>query len=225
MSNPRKSSVDVRKLTLAAMFAALAFVTVIIFRLSIIPAAPFLNYDVKDVISALGGLILGPAYGAMIAAVVAMLEWFTISDSGWIGFIMNTISSCAFICPAAIIYSRSKKLSSAVIGLVVSVVVLVIVMLLWNYILTPLYTPFVTREDILGMLVPVFLPFNALKGSLNAAFVFLLYRPVIGMLRSAKLMPASAVKAKKKVPVLAIIGAVAVIITCVLVILSYKGII
>lgn len=225
MSNPRKSSVDVRKLTLAAMFAALAFVTVIIFRLSIIPAAPYLNYDVKDVISALGGLILGPAYGAMIAAVVAMLEWFTISDSGWIGFIMNTISSCAFICPAAIIYSRSKKLSSAVIGLVVSVVVLVIVMLLWNYILTPLYTPFVTREDILGMLVPVFLPFNALKGSLNAAFVFLLYRPVIGMLRSAKLMPASAVKAKKKVPVLAIIGAVAVIITCVLVILSYKGII
>ncbi len=225
MSNPRKSSVDVRKLTLAAMFAALAFVTVIIFRLSIIPAAPYLNYDVKDVISALGGLILGPAYGAMIAAVVAMLEWFTISDSGWIGFIMNTISSCAFICPAAIIYSRSKKLSSAVIGLVVSVVVLVIVMLLWNYILTPLYTPFVTREDILGMLVPVFLPFNALKGSLNAAFVFLLYRPVIGMLRSAKLMPASAAKAKKKVPVLAIIGAVAVIITCVLVILSYKGII
>lgn len=225
MSNPRKSSVDVRKLTLAAMFAALAFVTVVIFRLSIIPAAPYLNYDVKDVISALGGLILGPAYGAMIAAVVAMLEWFTISDSGWIGFIMNTISSCAFICPAAIIYSRSKKLSSAVIGLVVSVVVLVIVMMLWNYILTPLYTPFVTREDILGMLVPVFLPFNALKGSLNAAFVFLLYRPVIGMLRSAKLMPASAAKAKKKVPVLAIIGAVVVIITCVLVILSYKGII
>lgn len=225
MSNPRKSAVDTRKLTLAAMFAALSFVSVVIFRLSIIPSASYLNYDVKDVISALGGLILGPGYGAMIATVVALLEWVTISDSGVIGFVMNTISSCAFICPAAIIYSRSKKLSNAVIGLVVSVVVLVIVMLLWNYILTPLYTPFVTREMIAGMLTTVFLPFNLIKGSLNAAFVFLLYRPVIGMLRSAKLMPASAVKAKKSMPIIPIICALAVIITCVLVILSYKGII
>lgn len=217
--------IDTRKLTLGAMFAALSYVTVVIFRLAIIPAASYLNYDVKDVVSALGGLILGPGYGAMIAAVVALLEWVTISDSGWIGFIMNTISSCAFICPAALIYSRSKKLSSAVIGLVVSVVVLVIVMLLWNYILTPLYTPFVTRDMIVGMLLPVFLPFNAIKGSLNAAFVFLLYRPVIGMLRSAKLMPASTSAAKKTVPVLPIVGAVVVIVTCVLVILSMNGII
>ena len=97
-------------------------------------------------------------------------------------------------------------------------------MLLWNYIITPLYQG-IPREAIANMLLPVFLPFNALKGSLNAAFTFLLYRPVIGMLRSAKLLPASTSKAQKSTPVIPIVVSVLVIVTCVLVILSMKGII
>lgn len=224
MSNPRNSSVDVRKLTLAAVFSALAFVSVMIFRLPIMPSAPFLNYDVKDVIEALGALILGPAYGAMIAVVAALLEWITISDTGVIGFIMNTLSSASFVVTAAVIYSRRKTLANAVAGLISGVVMMVIVMLLWNYIVTPLYQG-VPRAAVAKMLVPVFLPFNAIKGSLNAAFTFLLYRPVIGMLRAAKLMPASANQNKKSLPVIPIIVAVGIIVTCVLVILSMKGII
>jgi len=224
MSQNRNTSANTRKLTLAAMFAALAYVSVVIFRLSIIPSAPFLNYDVKDVVIALGGLILGPAYGVLIAVVAALLEWLTVSDTGIIGFLMNALSSSSFVFTAAVIYSRKKTLNRAVIGLVCGVVVLVAVMLLWNYIVTPIYQG-VPREVVAGMLPTVFLPFNAIKGSLNAAFTFLLYRPVIGMLRSAKLMPASTSGAKKKVPLIPIIGAVLVIATCVLVILSMKGII
>lgn len=224
MSNPRNSSIDVRRLTLAAVFSALAFVSAMIFRLTIIPSAPFLNYDVKDVIEALGALILGPVYGAMIAVVAALLEWLTISDTGVIGFIMNTLSSASFVVTASIIYSRRKTLANAVAGLVSGVVMMVIVMLLWNYIVTPLYQG-VPREAVAKMLLPVFLPFNAIKGSLNAAFTFLLYRPVIGMLRAAKLMPASVNLNKKSLPVIPIIVAVGVIVTCVLVILSMKGII
>lgn len=157
------------KLTLAAVFAALAYVSVVIFRLPIIPSAPFLNYDVKDVITALGALILGPTYGALIAVVVAFLEWITISSTGVIGFIMNVLSSASFVCTAAIIYSRQKTLANAVIGLVSGVVMMVIVMLLWNYIITPLYQG-IPREAIANMLLPVFLPFNALKGSPECSF-------------------------------------------------------
>lgn len=224
MTNARKQMTDTRKLTLAAMFAALAYVSVVIFRLSIIPSAPFLNYDVKDVVITLGGLILGPAYGVMIAVVAALLEWLTVSDTGLIGFIMNALSSSAFAGTAALIYSRKKTLNGAVAGLSVGVVVLVITMLLWNYIVTPIYQG-MPREAIAAMLPTVFLPFNAIKGSLNAAFTFLLYRPVIGMLRSAKLMPASASGAKKTLPIVPIIVCVAVIVTCVLVILALNEII
>lgn len=224
MTNSRNKMSETHKLTLAAMFAALALVSVVIFRLSIIPSAPFLNYDVKDVVIALGGLILGPLYGVLIAVVTALLEWLTVSDTGIIGFIMNALSSSAFVGVAALIYSRKKTLNRAVIGLGCGVAVMVVVMLLWNYIVTPIYKG-VPRAVVAGMLPTVFLPFNAIKGSLNAAFTFLLYRPVIGMLRSAKLMPASASGVKKTVPVAMIVVAAAVIITCVMIILAMNDVI
>lgn len=224
MTNRRTTLSETRKLTLAAMFAALAFVSAVIFRLSIIPAAPFLNYDVKDVVITLGGLILGPVHGVLIAVVAALLEWFSVSDTGLIGFIMNALSSSVFAGTAAAIYRRKKTLPGAVIGLAVGVVVLVITMLLWNYIVTPIYQG-VPREAVAAMLPTVFLPFNAIKGSLNAAFTFLLYRPVIGMLRSAKLMPASTSGTKKTVPVMMIVVAAAVIVTCVMIILAMNGVI
>lgn len=224
MTQSRKSIVNTRKLTLAAMFVALAYVSVVLFRLKIMPTADFLTYDVKDVVITLGGLILGPLYALLIAVITAFLEMISISDTGPIGFIMNALSSSVFACTAAIIYTRRKTLNNALIGLICGVIIMVITMLLWNYIITPMYQG-VPREVVAGMLPTVFLPFNALKGGLNAAFTFLLYRPVIGMLRAAKLMPASSSGAKKKLPVVPLIVAVALIVTCVLVILSMNDVI
>ncbi|MBE5803358.1 MAG: ECF transporter S component [Clostridiales bacterium] len=214
---------DIRKLTLAAMLAALAYVVNVLCHLSIVPAAPFLTYDPMDVIIALGGLILGPFYALMITIVAAMVEWFTISDTGIIGFLMNVLSSGTFACTAAFIYHRKRTLKNAVLGLVAGTLVMVAAMLLWNYIITPLYMN-VTREQVVAMLPTVFLPFNVIKGGLNAALTFLLYRPVIGMLRSAKLMPASKAPAKK-MHIVPILVAALIVVTCVLVILSLKGII
>ena len=41
------------------------------------------------------------------------------------------------------------------------------------------------------MLVPVFLPFNLVKGGMNMAATLLLYKPVVGALRHARLVPES----------------------------------
>lgn len=224
MSDPRKSTADVSKMTLASMFVALAYVSVLLFRLNIMPSADFLTYDVKDVVITLGGLILGPLYALLISVVTAFLEMISISKTGPIGFIMNALSSSVFACTAALIYNRKKNLRNAVIGLVSGVVLMVITMLLWNYIITPMYQG-VPREVVASMLPTVFLPFNLLKGGMNAAFAFLLYRPVIGMLRAAKLTSASTSTKAKKTQIVPIIVAAAVVVTCVMVILSMQGII
>ena len=224
MSDPRKSTADVSKMTLASMFVALAYVSVLLFRLNIMPSADFLTYDVKDVVITLGGLILGPLYALLISVVTAFLEMISISKTGPIGFIMNALSSSVFACTAALIYNRKKNLRNAVIGLVSGVVLMVITMLLWNYIITPMYQG-VPREVVASMLPTVFLPFNLLKGGMNAAFAFLLYRPVIGMLRAAKLTSASTSNKAKKTQIVPIIVAAAVVVTCVMVILSMQGII
>lgn len=63
-------------------------------------------------------------------------------------------------------------------------------MLLWNYLITPIYQK-MPREAIVDLLLPVFLPFNAVKGGMNLAATLLLYKPVVTALRRAKLIPES----------------------------------
>lgn len=210
-----------KKLTLAAMFCALAFIAVAFIR---IPVVLFLKYDPKDVIIALGGLILGPVYSVIIAVVSSLVELITISDTGVIGLLMNILSSCAFALCAALIYKRKKTLFGAVLGLILGCISQIIVMMLWNYIITPIYMG-VAREQVAAMLVPAFLPFNAIKSGLNAAITFLLYRPVIETLRRAKLMPQQDSFAKKKTYVPLILAAVVILLTCILFILSFQKII
>ncbi|MBR1736698.1 MAG: ECF transporter S component, partial [Firmicutes bacterium] len=62
--------------------------------------------------------------------------------------------------------------------------------------ITPLYMG-VPRETVAGMLLPVFLPFNVVKGVLNMAFTLMLYAPIISSLRKAGLVERSASGSKK----------------------------
>lgn len=53
-------------------------------------------------------------------------------------------------------------------------VLMVASMLLWNYCITPLYMQ-TTREAVKNMLVPVFLPFNMIKGGINSVLLIIIY--------------------------------------------------
>jgi len=96
-------------------------------------------------------------------------------------------------------------------------------MLLWNYLITPLYMG-VPREAIAKMLLPAFLPFNLLKGGLNAAFTMLLYKGASSTLRAARLLPKAETPTVPQKRVSVTLIALAVIATLILVLLVWKGI-
>lgn len=177
---------NTKKLTTIAMLCAIAFVIVAFVR---IPVVLFLKYEPKDVVITIGGFMMGPVASLIISTVVALIEMVTISDTGVIGAVMNLISSCAFCCTAAYIYKKKHTMQGAVIGLVGGAVIMTGIMILWNYLITPIYMGY-PREAVAAMLVPVFLPFNLLKGFLNAGITLLLYKPVVGALRKAHLIEA-----------------------------------
>ena len=182
-----KSLQRTKKMVTLAVMAAIAYVAMVFIR---IPAVEFLKYEPKDVIITLAGFIYGPLSAFAISVVVSLLEMVTVSTTGPVGMLMNILSTCAFACTASFIYKRRQKLSGAVIGLVAGIVLTVAVMIPWNYFMTPYYMP-VTREVVATMLLPVFLPFNLIKTSLNAALLMLLYKPVVTALRKAHLVPPS----------------------------------
>lgn len=209
-----------KKLTMTGMLCALAYVMTAVGR---IPIVLFLKYDPKDVIIAIGGLIFGPLTSFTIAVIVAFTEMFTISDNGILGFLMNIISSCAFACTAAFIYSKSRKLSGAVGGLFCGWGCQIVVMMIWNYLITPIYMGY-PREAVAELLIPAFLPFNLIKGGLNAAITMLLYKPVVTALRRSNLIEATQVTAKNRLHVGVILLSLLIITTCILFALSIKGV-
>ena len=175
-----------RRLTVMAMFTALAFAAVAFVR---IPVMLWLSYEPKDVLLTIGAFLLGPIEGIVMTVVVALLELVTISNTGLIGFVMNVFSSCLFVCTASIIYHRKRTLGGALLGLICGALLTTGGMILWNYLITPLYMANTTREQVAGMLIPLFLPFNLLKSALNATLTMLLYKGVSSTLRAAKLLP------------------------------------
>ena len=217
-----QTAARLRRLTIMALFTALAFIAVAFIR---IPVMLWLSYEPKDVLLTIGAFLLGPIPGIVMTVLVALLELVTISNTGLIGFVMNVFSSCLFVCTASIIYHRKRTLSGAIIGLIAAALLATSGMLLWNYLITPLYMENTTREQVAGMLVPLFLPYNLLKSGLNAAFTMLLYKSVASALRAAKLLPKveNPTSAKRHLPV--ILLSLLVIIALVLAMLAWKGVI
>ena len=215
-----------QKLTSIAMLSTLAFITVLMFRIPISPL-PFLKYDPKDIIIVIAGFIYTPMTAVIVSVVVSLVEMITISDSFIIGFIMNILSTCAFAVPASIIYHRRKSMTSAIVGLIVGIVGMVIVMTAWNYFLTPLYAK-IPREEVIAMLAPIIVPFNIIKGGLNAAITMLVYKHASNALKKAKLIASDKEQTKQvqsEKNWIVIVASMVIIISLVLIILVMKGIV
>lgn len=168
-----------KKLITIGMLCTLAYAAVAAGR---IPLVLFLKYDPKDVIIVIGGFIFGPLTSLAVTVIVSVVQMFTISGTGILGCIMNIISSCSFACTAAFFYKRKRRLSGAILGLFCGIGCQVAVMMLWNYLITPIYMGY-PRQAVVELLLPVFLPFNLIKGGLNAAITMILYKPVVTALR------------------------------------------
>ena len=214
-----KKKFSVKKTVLIGMLAAVAYITVFLFR---IPVVMFLKYEPKDVIITIGGFLLGPLTAFFTSLVVSLVEMLTISETGPIGALMNLISTCSFACTAAIIYKRRHTLGGAVLGLGVGSVAVIAIMLLWNWLITPLYMVNTSRADVAAMLVPVFLPFNALKAGLNSAFVLLLYKPLVSALRRTGLVETKSTGKGGSKAGIYLLGA-ALLATCILLLLVFQG--
>jgi len=164
----------IRTLAMIGIFAALSYVTTLLIRPTF---NEFLTFDFKDTVIGIAGLVIGPLGAVALSLTVSILEMF-ISGTGLVGVIMNVASTLAFVGPIALMYARKPSVNAVAIGTAIGIIAMTAVMLLLNYLITPIYQG-VPREIVAGMLIPVFLPFNLLKASMNGVLILLLYRPVV----------------------------------------------
>lgn len=215
-----KQIVDTRKLIVMALFCALAFTATALFR---IPVVLWLKYDPKDCLLAIGGMLYGPLAAVLMAAVISLVEMFTISDTGLIGMLMNIVSSLLFILPPAILYNRRRTLPRAILGLVIGCVLATGGMVLWNWLITPLYMG-VPRSAVVELLLPAFLPFNLFKTALNAVLTVLLYKYVVSALRAAHLVPKASAPKRRGISAGILLTCLFLLASLILMLLVWRGV-
>ncbi len=178
---------NIKKSVVLAMFAALSFAS--LFVLHIGGIGGFLSLDVKDAIIMVASMIFGPLAGVIISLLVSFIEMFVMSTTQFWGFLMNFFSTAIFVSVGSSIYRYAPKIkktmTGAVVGLFASVVCTTAAMIPLNLLITPIYTH-MPVSAIAAMIIPLLLPFNALKTLINAAIVLIIYKPISMALKATK---------------------------------------
>lgn len=202
----KNSTQKLNRIAATSIFAAIAYLSMFLtpFRVD------FLTFDIKDAVMTIGALYLGPLAGLAMSAVTSLLEMFTISQTGIDGMIMNFVGSATYTIVAALIYTYRKSLKNAVLGLVAATLSMTAVMLAANLIITPGFKG-VPVEAVIAMIPTLLLPFNLLKGILNAALVMLLYKPVTTAMRTTRLAVGEQHKGTNKNTIIVTLVSLAVI--------------
>ncbi len=178
-----------QRLTRLAALCALSIILVLIIHFPIFPQAKFLEYDPADVPVLVASFLYGPWWGLMVTVVASIIQGLTVSAaSGFIGIIMHILATGAFSVTAGLIYRKMHTMKGAVAALVCGSVAMTTVMVGCNLVFTPLFMG-QSFKAVVGMLVPIIIPFNLAKAGLNSVITFILYKPISRLFevnRSAK---------------------------------------
>ncbi|MBR6509227.1 MAG: ECF transporter S component [Clostridia bacterium] len=174
---------ELKKISVVAMLSAVAYLCVVLFKFKI----GFLTFDLKDVFLVIISFLYGPLYAISSAFLVAVLEFISISDTGFYGLIMNALSSMAFAGVAGVVYKYKRTFAGAIIGSVIAVLSMVLIMLCANVLITPYYMG-AERSEVIAMIPTMLLPFNFIKGAVNMSLTLILYKPFTLALRKVGLI-------------------------------------
>ncbi len=211
--------VDLKKLSVVAMLCAVAYLCMFVFKFKV----GFLTFDFKDAILTVISFLYGPLYGVVSSVLVALLEFISVSDTGVYGLIMNALSSAVFTFACGIFYKYRHTLLGAVFGSFSAVLAMTAVMLVANIFITPFYMG-VARGDVAAMIPTLLLPFNLIKGIINAAITMVIYKPITTVLKKTGLSVSSAQKTdlKKFIP-LSICALILLIIAVLMILFVLHG--
>jgi len=166
------------------MLCGISILLVYLIHFPIFPSAAFLEYDMADVPILIGTFLFGPIGGLIMTAIVSVLQWLIVSpQSGWVGAAMHFFATGAFALVAGMIYRPRKTKKAAVVSLALGALTMVLAMIPLNLIFTVHFLG-QPQQVVVGMLVPIIIPFNAIKAGINALLTFLLYKSVSRVLRA-----------------------------------------
>ncbi len=197
---------SIRRIAIIGVFSAISFVLMLIeFPLPFAPS--FYKFDFSDIPALIGGFAAGPMVGVMIEFIkVALNILIQGTTSGFVGEIANFVVGAAFILPATIIYRFKKTRNVALISCLAGTLCITVVGALLNaFFLLPAYAimfgsgidafvgmgaainPAITNVTTFCLFAVA--PFNFVKGAVDSAITFLVYKQLSPILKADQMVP------------------------------------
>lgn len=165
-----------KRIAMYALFVALSMAVSFV-EFPIVPGVEWLKYDPSGIVSLVAGFVYGPAAAVIVSVLGFLPHLFT---NPW-GTLMAVLVALALSVPAALIYRRNKTRKGAVIGIIVGAIAALAMAIVGNIIVTPFYAHMTTAQ-VVALIVPALLPFNALKFTIHGVVTFLIYKPISNLL-------------------------------------------
>ena len=197
----QNSTSKVRVLTGTAMLGAVAAVLMYLeFPIPIMPA--FVKLDVSELPALIASFAYGPVSGILVCLIKNLIKLPSTSTAA-VGELFNFVMGALFVGVAGLIYKRNKTRKGAIVGALLGALVMAVVSVPYNYfIVYPAYAVMyhLPLDAIIGMyqainpnvngllacLLVFNLPFTFVKGALDAALCFLVYKPLSPILHGRK---------------------------------------
>ena len=197
----QNSTSKVRVLTGTAMLGAVAAVLMYLeFPIPIMPA--FVKLDVSELPALIASFAYGPVSGILVCLIKNLIKLPSTSTAA-VGELFNFVMGALFVGVAGLIYKRNKTRKGAIVGALLGALVMAVVSVPYNYfIVYPAYVVMyhLPLDALIGMyqainpnvngllacLLVFNLPFTFVKGALDAALCFLIYKPLSPILHGRK---------------------------------------
>lgn len=191
-----RKRVDVRKMTMTAMLAAVA--TVLMFFSFSVPLMPsFIKLDFSELPALIASFAFGPLSGVTVCLVKNLVN-VLFTTTGGVGELSNFVLGASFVFTAGLVYKHKKNRKSALLGSIIGAAAMAVIGVFSNYyVVYPVYTAFMPMEAILGMyrainpnvetlwdaLIWFNMPFTFVKGLCSTAMSFVIYKPLSPVLK------------------------------------------
>ena len=192
---------NIRNVAITAIMGAIGFILMMLeFPISfIIPS--FIKFDFSELPALVTAFALGPWWAVLVCFIKNALHLFVGTTAG-VGELSNFVLGAIFVYFAGLVYKKNKNRRGAFIGALIGAVLMAAISVVTNYFFVyPIYAkmlipmdaivgmystilPFV--DNLLEALLVFNLPFNLIKGLINAAICFIIYKKISPILKYGK---------------------------------------
>ena len=191
----------VRNMVVTAVMSAVAAILMFLeFSVPIMPS--FIKFDLSELPALIVSFAIGPFWGGAVCLIKNLIKFALGSYTAGIGELSNFLLGVFFVVPAGWIYKKHRSRKGALVGSLVGAAIMAVVSLPINYYITyPVYTAMMPVSEIVAAYQAIFggvdglfecllvfnVPFNFLKGVINAVITFIVYKKLSPILKGKKL--------------------------------------